>query len=142
MKKQKISVVITTLNEEKYIGQLLASLKAQTLKPSEVIIVDAGSTDDTKKTIQQFDPPSLEKRATEGQSNQTIMFFIKKSANQSVGRNFGISKANHLSSPSPMPVAFRKKSGWKKLPNPLETKRPTRSPATTYQLPTVYSKYV
>lgn len=43
----KVSVIIPTLNEEKRIGLLLDSLKKQTVKPYEVIIVDGGSTDNT-----------------------------------------------------------------------------------------------
>ena len=41
------SVVIPTLNEEKFIGACLRSLRAQTVPPSEIIVVDNGSTDKT-----------------------------------------------------------------------------------------------
>ena len=43
----KISVVIPTLNEEKYIGKVLAGLGIQTLRNFETIVVDGGSTDAT-----------------------------------------------------------------------------------------------
>jgi glycosyltransferase involved in cell wall biosynthesis len=42
-----VSVVICAYNEEAHIGRLLRSLKQQTLSPSEVIVVDDGSTDRT-----------------------------------------------------------------------------------------------
>ncbi|MCD6550137.1 phosphopyruvate hydratase [bacterium] len=42
-----ISVIIPTLNEENYLPLLLKSLKQQTYKNFEVIVADAGSSDDT-----------------------------------------------------------------------------------------------
>jgi cellulose synthase/poly-beta-1,6-N-acetylglucosamine synthase-like glycosyltransferase len=45
----KISIVIIAFNEEKYIGHLLESIKKQTYKNFEVILVDDHSEDDTVK---------------------------------------------------------------------------------------------
>jgi glycosyltransferase involved in cell wall biosynthesis len=42
-----VGVVICAYDEEAHIGRLLRSLKAQTLRPSEVIVVDDGSRDRT-----------------------------------------------------------------------------------------------
>jgi glycosyltransferase involved in cell wall biosynthesis len=42
-----ISVIIPTLNEELELPMLFECLKKQTLRPSEIIVVDAGSTDNT-----------------------------------------------------------------------------------------------
>jgi len=41
------TVVIPALNEEEFIGDCLRSLRAQTLPPAEIIVVDNGSTDRT-----------------------------------------------------------------------------------------------
>jgi len=41
------SIVIPTLNEERYLPRLMKSLSKQTLKSFEVIVVDGGSTDKT-----------------------------------------------------------------------------------------------
>ena len=41
------SIIIPTLNEAEYIGKLLGSLRAQTVKDFQVIVVDGGSTDGT-----------------------------------------------------------------------------------------------
>lgn len=49
-----ISIIIPTLNEEKYIGKLLDSLAFQTLKPNQIIIVDAYSQDKTKQIVLSF----------------------------------------------------------------------------------------
>lgn len=50
----KISICITTLNEEKTISNLLISLFNQTKAPDEIIIVDGGSIDKTTKIIHHY----------------------------------------------------------------------------------------
>lgn len=42
-----VSVIICAFNEEEHIGRLLNSLNNQTRQPTEVIVVDDGSTDET-----------------------------------------------------------------------------------------------
>jgi glycosyltransferase involved in cell wall biosynthesis len=49
-----ISVIIPTYNEEKVIGECLASLRSQTQRDFEVIVVDDGSTDNTKEIVKTF----------------------------------------------------------------------------------------
>ena len=49
-----ISVIIPVRNEEASIRPLLDSLLNQTLKPSEVVITDGGSTDDTLLIISEY----------------------------------------------------------------------------------------
>ena len=48
------SVVIPALNEEGYLGYLLADLASQTRRPDEVIVVDAGSRDATVEVARRF----------------------------------------------------------------------------------------
>jgi glycosyltransferase involved in cell wall biosynthesis len=50
----KISVIIPVRNEAASIGDLLTSLLNQTLKPAEVVITDAGSTDATLRIISEY----------------------------------------------------------------------------------------
>ncbi len=50
----KFSILIPTLNEEKYIGKLLQSLVEQTYKDFEVIVVDGNSEDKTIEIIESF----------------------------------------------------------------------------------------
>ena len=50
----KLSVIIPTLNEERYVGTLLSDLASQSRKPDEVIVVDAGSADDTVPVVRRF----------------------------------------------------------------------------------------
>lgn len=49
-----ISVVIPTLNEESYVGGILADLAKQTVGPLEIVVVDAQSLDRTKKIVHAF----------------------------------------------------------------------------------------
>jgi len=54
MKKPKVSIIIRTKNEEKYLGQLLEKLRQQTFKDFEIIIVDNESTDKTLEIAKKF----------------------------------------------------------------------------------------
>lgn len=45
----KVSIVIRAYNEDEHIERLMLGIKAQTVQPHEVILVDSGSTDDTVK---------------------------------------------------------------------------------------------
>lgn len=59
--KLPFSIIIPTLNEEKFLPRLLTSLKNQTDKDFEVIVVDGGSTDKTIQKAKKYEKflPSL-----------------------------------------------------------------------------------
>ncbi len=78
-----MSVVVTTLNEQNSILVLLRSLLNQTLHPSEIIIVDGGSTDKTVKLINQFKMKHTELNIR----------LINEKGNIAHGRNIGIRNA-------------------------------------------------
>ena len=82
-KKNSLSLIVTVFNEEQSILALLESYKKQSLLADEMIVVDAGSKDETVNLIKKFseDNPKL-----------NIKLFIKK-GNRSTGRNFAVSKA-------------------------------------------------
>jgi glycosyltransferase involved in cell wall biosynthesis len=48
------SIVIRSFNEEQHIGRLLIGLIEQTTRPSQIILVDSGSTDATVSIASQF----------------------------------------------------------------------------------------
>lgn len=54
MSRPRFSVIIPTLNEEKFLPNLLASLVTQTEKPFEVIVVDGKSKDKTVPVAESF----------------------------------------------------------------------------------------
>jgi rhamnosyltransferase len=49
-----LSVVIRSFNEEQHIGSLLAGISHQTRQPTQVILVDSGSTDGTVEIASRF----------------------------------------------------------------------------------------
>jgi len=50
----RVSIVIPTLNEEECLPKLLASIRAQTLQPHEIIVADAGSKDKTREVAESY----------------------------------------------------------------------------------------
>lgn len=82
----KFSVVITILNEENSITDLLDSLRDQSYTPDEVIIVDAGSRDNTIEKITRW---------KENNTQIDLELLQISGVNRSKGRNKGIVTANN-----------------------------------------------
>jgi len=51
---RSLALIVRTLNEEAHIGRLLTGVKRQTLPPTQVVIVDSGSTDATLAIAERF----------------------------------------------------------------------------------------
>jgi len=80
-----VSCVCTVFNERQTVGQLIESLTKQKTLPSEMVIVDGGSTDGTWAHLQEL-------------AKQQWPFMLKciqKKGNRSVGRNIAIASAHH-----------------------------------------------
>lgn len=77
-----VSVIIPSYNAADYIAQTLESVLAQTLTDIEVIVVDDGSTDNTRNIVADF-------------ANKDPRLMLVEQANQFAGvaRNNGMSKA-------------------------------------------------
>ena len=84
--KQKISFIATIFNETDTVENFLDSILYQTKQPDEIIIVDAGSTDETIKKV---------KKIMKNYPRKKIKLIIKKGANRSQGRNIAIENAKH-----------------------------------------------
>ena len=82
MESLKISFVCTVFNEGKTIIKFLESIDNQSKLPNEIIIVDAGSSDETVSIINSF----------KSKKKLNLKVFIKK-GNRSVGRNYGVKKS-------------------------------------------------
>lgn len=76
MSRPKVSVIITTKNEEKYIEACLRSLQCQTFRDFEIIVTDSKSRDRTVKIARKY-------------ANKVIV----KETNVSQGRNLGAENA-------------------------------------------------
>jgi glycosyltransferase involved in cell wall biosynthesis len=76
----KVSLVATVKNSADHVGEFLASVRAQTRMPDEIVVVDGGSTDGTLERL----------RSAEG-----ITLIEEPGANISRGRNIAIHAATH-----------------------------------------------
>ena len=79
----KVSIVVPAYNVENYIDRCIESLVNQTLQEIEIIIVNDGSTDNTKQKIEKFLLAYPEK----------IKYLEKQNGGLSDARNYGIPSA-------------------------------------------------
>ena len=76
-----VSVIIATYNREKLIMEAINSVLAQTYQNFEIIIVDDGSTDNTRDLIESINDPR-------------IKYIYQENAGCAAARNTGIDNAN------------------------------------------------
>ncbi len=74
------SVIIPTYNRDGIIGRAIESVLAQTYQNWELIIVDDGSTDNTREIVESY-------------KDDRIRYFWKENEERSIARNYGIDKA-------------------------------------------------
>src|SRR4030095_4422896 len=78
---ESISVVIPTFNRAGVVKRALESALRQSLPPAQIIVIDDGSTDDTREVL--------------GGYGDTIEYVRQENAGASVARNRGIALARH-----------------------------------------------
>lgn len=83
MKKLTVSVVVPTYNYACYLPVAIESVLNQTTLPEELIIVDDGSTDDTKNVISRY----------VGDGRLSIQYIKTENAGAASARNLGIGSA-------------------------------------------------
>jgi len=76
----KVSVVIPTYNRSGMIKEAISSVLAQTERDFEIVVVDDGSTDDTRSVVGAM-------------QNGRISYFYKNNGGPASARNYGLSKA-------------------------------------------------
>jgi glycosyltransferase involved in cell wall biosynthesis len=77
-----VSVVIPTFNRGYVIGEAIESCLAQTHRPIEVVVVDDGSTDDTREKV--------ERRAAADWQDAGVRYIRQQNAGASSARNHGM----------------------------------------------------
>src|SRR5690349_14699057 len=77
------SIIIPTYNRAKYLTKSLNSILAQEFSSYEVLVVDDGSTDNSREFITDL-----------SKKNQNIRYFHKENEERSIARNYGIMRAS------------------------------------------------
>ncbi|WMC91705.1 glycosyltransferase family 2 protein [Kineothrix sp. MB12-C1] len=83
MEKKKVSVILTSYNKEKYINQAIESVLTQSYQDFELIIVDDGSTDNSRQIIE----------ALSADDQRIKTFYFEKNKGIPSAHNFAISQA-------------------------------------------------
>ena len=76
----KISVVIPAYNYGRFIGEAIKSVLEQTYPISEIIVIDDGSTDNTKQVVESF--------------GERVRYFAQKNSGVCAARNAGIKNSS------------------------------------------------
>lgn len=76
-----VSVIVTAYNYAQYVGRAVESVLRQTYPVVEVIVVDDGSTDNTREVIAAFEPQ--------------VRYLYQTNAGLSAARNTGVIAASH-----------------------------------------------
>ena len=79
---KKVSVIVPVYNTERFIGDCIRSIQAQTIQNLEIIIVDDGSTDHSADIIHNL---MLD--------DDRIKYFYQENSGSGIARNLGISHA-------------------------------------------------
>jgi glycosyltransferase involved in cell wall biosynthesis len=74
----KISIILPVFNEEKFLEKCLTSLARQTLKPTQVIIVDDGSTDSSPQILKKFAFPVLTLPVQKSAMIERVPYVLRK----------------------------------------------------------------
>ena len=82
MEKDLVSIVVPVYNTSNYLYELIKSIQKQKYKNLEIILIDDGSTDNSREICEKF-----------GKKDNRILFFSKKNEGVSIARNFGLDKA-------------------------------------------------
>lgn len=85
LKNELISIIVPCYNSQAYIIDTLNSISNQSYDKIEIVIVDDGSTDDTKSLITNY--------IKENNINN-ILYFYKENGGVSSARNYGIEHCN------------------------------------------------
>ncbi|MEW5787690.1 MAG: glycosyltransferase [Pseudomonadota bacterium] len=79
---QKVSIILTVLNEGAALRELLDALLAQSHPADEIVLVDGGSRDGTQGILEDY-----------ARKSSRVRFFVEPGVNISLGRNIAITRS-------------------------------------------------
>lgn len=82
-RNKKVSIIIPVYNSESHISQTIESILSQEYTHLEIIIVDDGSTDSTKKIIQKYENQDIR-----------LKYFYQKNSGAPSARNYGFKQSS------------------------------------------------
>lgn len=89
MKKEKISVIISVYNSEKYIEKALNSIVSQNYKNLEIIIVDDASIDNTLNLLEQYKKKDKRIKLLKNKVNKGLAFSRNRALLEVTGKYIG-----------------------------------------------------
>ena len=88
-----VTIVLPTYNRASFLSEAFTSIERQTFTDWELVVVDDGSTDDTRAMVDRFADSHA----------QTVRYFFQRNRGPSTARNLGVS---HAGSPLVAPRPF------------------------------------
>lgn len=85
MSSPRVSIVLPTFNRAAFIPGAFASIAAQTFRDWELIVVDDGSTDDTRRVVEEHAAPL---------SPRQVHYIARPNGGPAAARNTGIARAS------------------------------------------------
>jgi glycosyltransferase involved in cell wall biosynthesis len=83
-----VSVIIPSYNRSHFIIMALDSVWAQSYRPIEIVIIDDGSTDDTRRIVEEWRSKLV------ANENCRLYYYYQRNKGPSAARNLGLSKSN------------------------------------------------
>ncbi|MCQ2170213.1 MAG: glycosyltransferase [Bacteroidales bacterium] len=95
-----VSVIVPNYNHEKYLGERMASILAQTFSDFEIIILDDCSTDDSRKIIESYRMnPKISKIIYNDKNSGNPFLQWEKGVNQASGEFIWIAESDDVCTP-------------------------------------------
>ena len=92
-----VSVILPAYNAEGTIGEAIKSIIDQTYKDWELLVIDDGSTDNTKAVIQSFEDPRI--KYIENEGNKKLIYTLNRGLEMATGKYIARMDADDISKP-------------------------------------------
>lgn len=103
----EISVVMPVYNASQYLAEAIESIVSQTFTDWELIIIDDGSTDDSKLIIKRYAQSDKRIRYYKNEQNMGVIRTLNKGINLSTGKYIARMDADDISLPTRFDTQYR-----------------------------------